>query len=331
MKLARVLLLVLGVVLMGVLIVQNDPAEIFASITRLSWKLGVLICFPSVLVMAFDTLGWRFAFLQDRVRFHTLFGARLAGEAFNLTTPTAALGGEAVKTWLLRGHAPLDESLLSVVVAKSTIMIAQALFLLLGIVLAWLVVLPDSPLLHGMLWLLVLEVLSVGGFVAAQTQGMFGRGQRLLQRLRLRRSGTGETLRQVDRGLASFYRTQPRRLILSIGFHLVAWLLGSIEVYLALHFLGADVSLTTATVIEAFGTAIRFATFMIPASVGAQEGIFVVTFAALGLGSTTGVSFALTRRVREIAWIVAGLIAFAVMRERPARALTPESMGSRPP
>jgi len=327
MKLARALLLVLGVVLMGVLVAQNDPAEIFASITRLSWKLGVLICFPSVLVMVFDTLGWRFAFLHDRVRFRTLFGARLAGEAFNLTTPTAALGGEAVKTWLLRGHAPLDESLLSVVVAKTTIVIAQGLFLLLGIVLAWLVVLPDSPLLRGMLWLLLLEVLVVGVFVVAQTQGMFGKGQRLLQQMRLRRSGSGETLSRVDHGLASFYRSQPRRLVLSIGTHLVAWLLGSVEVYLTLHFLGADVSLPTAIVIEAFGTAVRFATFMIPASVGAQEGIFVVTFAALGLGSTTGVSFALTRRVREIAWIVAGLIAFAVMRETPARTLEPGSTG----
>jgi len=319
MKLLRVLLLALGVVLMGVLVARNDPAEIVASITRLSWKLGVLICFPSVLVMVFDTLGWRFAFLHDRVRFRTLFGARLAGEAFNLTTPTAAVGGEAIKTWLLRGHAPLDESLLSVVVAKSTIMMAQALFLVLGIVLAWLIVLPDSPLLRTMQWLLGLEVLAVGGFVLAQMQGMLGRGHGLLQRLNLRRAGSGETLRQVDRGLATFYRTQPRRLVLSIGFHLVAWLLGSVEVYLALHFLGADVSLTTAVIIEAFGTATRFATFMIPASVGAQEGVFVATFAVLGLGSTTGVTFALTRRVREIAWIVAGLVAFAVMREKPAR------------
>ena len=325
MKLLRALLLVLGVVMMGVLVAQNDPAEVFASIAGLSWKLGVLVCFPSVLVILFDTLGWRYAFLHDRVPFRTLIWARLAGEAFNLTTPTAGVGGEAVKTWLLRGHAPVAESVLSVVVAKTTIMLAQGLFLLLGLVLAWLVALPDSPLLRVMLWILVLEIIGVGGFAVAQTQGLFGRGQRVLQRLHLRRAGSGEILESVDQGLASFYRSHPRRLILSIGFHLVAWLLGSIEVYLTLHFLGVDVSLTTATVIEAFGTAIRFATFMIPASVGAQEGIFVATFSALGLGSTAGVSFALTRRVREIAWIVVGLIAFALMRERPVRTLERES------
>ncbi len=75
-------------------------------------------------------------------------------------------------------------------------------------------------------------------------------------------------------------------------------------------------SLPTATVIEAFGTAVRFATFMIPASLGVLEGGYAATFSALGLGSAVGISFGLTRRVREIVWIAAGLIAFAVMRTR---------------
>ena len=327
MKLVRVSLLMLGLALLGVLVAKNDPAEIFASIGRLSWRLAILVCFPFTLVTLFDTLGWRFAFLHDRVGFGTLLGARMAGEAFNLTTPTAALGGEAVKTWLLRGHAPLDESLLSVIVAKTTIVLAQGVFLLIGIVLAWLVVLPDSSLLYGMLWLLMLEIVAVGAFVAAQNTGMFEGGQRFLQRIGVRLSGSGETLRRVDRGLASFYRREPRRLLLSIAFHFVAWVLGSVEAYLTLRFLGVDVSLTTATVIEAFGTGIRFATFMIPASVGALEGGYAVTFSALGLGSSTGVAFGLARRVREIVWVGAGLIAFAVMRGRPARTSEPTPLG----
>jgi hypothetical protein len=156
---------------------------------------------------------------------------------------------------------------------------------------------------------------------------MFAWGQRLLQRIGVRPSGSGETLRRVDRGLASFYRREPRRLLLSIAFHLVAWLLGSVEAYLTLRFLGVDVSLTTATVIEAFGAGIRFATFMIPASVGALEGGYAVTFGALGLGSSTGVAFGLARRVREIVWVGAGLIAFAVMRGRPARTSEPKPLG----
>ena len=318
MKLLRAGLLVVGVVFLGILVATNDPAAIFGSISRLGWRLAVIACFPFAIITAFDTLGWYLAFLHPRVPFRALLAVRLAGEAFNLTTPTASLGGEAVKAWLLRGRVPLDESVLSVVVAKTTIMIGQGLFLLVGIVITWLAAPPDSRLLGWMLWLLAVEVLAIVGFLLAQIQGGFGWVPRVLGRIGLGRSRHRETVARLDRGLAWFYRKEPRRLVLSIGFHFIAWLLGSLEAYLILNFLGLEVSLETATIIEALGTAVRFATFLVPASLGALEGGFVATFTALGLAPSAGVAFGLARRVREVVWIAVGFAIFAVIRPGPA-------------
>lgn len=318
----KLLLLLFGLALLAVLIVTNNPEEIFASIARLGWRLGVVIVFPFVFVTALDTLGWRFAFATDRVGFATLLRVRLVGEAFNLTTPTAALGGEAVKVWLLRGTVSLDESIPSIVVAKTTITVGQAIFLLVGVVVAWITVLSNSPLLYAMLALFAIEMASLTAFAVAQTRGMFAWTRRLLERFGIRAFGRGETISRVDRGLAWFYQREPRRLALSIGFHFLAWLLGSVEAFLILRFLGIPVSFATATVIEAFGTGVRFVTFMIPASLGALEGGYVATFVALGLGPAAAISFGLVRRVREVAWVVAGLVVFAILRSaaysRPA-------------
>jgi hypothetical protein len=143
---------------------------------------------------------------------------------------------------------------------------------------------------------------------------MFGWSRRLLERLGVRALGHGETLSRVDRGLAWFYGREPRRLTLSIAFHFVAWLLGAVEAFLILRFLGVPVSFATATVIEAFGTGVRFVTFVIPASLGALEGGYVATFIALGLGPAAGISFGLVRRVRELVWVAAGLLLFAMLR-----------------
>ena len=305
----------LGLALLAALVVQNDPAAVLGSIVDLSWRLAIVLCFPVALVTLFDTLGWRFAFLREGVAFRALFASRLAGEAFNLTTP-AAIGGEAVKAWLLRGHAPLDASLASVIVAKTTITIAQGLFLLVGIVVAWRSVLNGSLLLYSMLWLLAVEAVALGLFVLVQTRGMFGWAGGLLDRLGIHAPRGRSTLGRVDDALGQFYRTAPLRLVLSIVFHFVAWLLGSLETWLILKFLGSEVSLATATVIEAFGTAIKVATFLIPASLGALEGGFLATFLALGLSPTTAISFSLVRRVREVVWIAIGLVLFAVMRPR---------------
>jgi len=102
MKLLRALLLVVGLVFLGVLVATNEPAAIFDAVAGLSWRLAVVAVFPFVLVTTFDTLGWKYAFLRDRVAFRTLLAVRIAGEAFNLTTPTASLGGEAIKASTLR-------------------------------------------------------------------------------------------------------------------------------------------------------------------------------------------------------------------------------------
>jgi glycosyltransferase 2 family protein len=310
----RFALLAVGVGTLGFLIADNDPAAILASFQHLGWRLGILIVFPMVLVAFFDAVGWRYAFTRDRVSVWTLLWTRLAGEAFNLTTPTAALGGEAVKAWLLRDRVPLPEAVSSVIVAKTTITIGQGLLLLLGVVLAWTSRAADSRILMAMEWLLALELVALSIFVLAQTRGMASFGGRLLARFGAQRFERHEGLGHVDRALAGFYLRQPGRLALSIAYHFLAWLLGALEAWLILWLLGTPVSLLTATVIEAFGMGIRFATFLIPSSLGALEGGYAATFAALGLGATRGVTFSLVRRVREIVWIAIGLIAFAVLK-----------------
>jgi glycosyltransferase 2 family protein len=307
------------VALLAALVAQNDPAAVLSSITDLSWRLGIVLLFPAVLVALFDTLGWRYAFPNGAPPFTALAVSRLAGEAFNMATPTAAVGGEAVKAWLLRGYAPLDATLASVIVAKTTITLGQGLYFLLGVVVAWQTGLTGSTLLHGMLWLLALEAVALGLFVLVQTRGMLGWSWRMIERFGLRPARGEATLGRVDDALGQFYRTAPVRLGLSIGFHFLAWLMGSVETWLILKFLGTEVSLATATVIEAFGTAIKVATFLVPASLGVLEGGFLATFATLGLSSTTAISFSLVRRLREAVWVAIGLIAFAAMRPREPR------------
>jgi uncharacterized protein (TIRG00374 family) len=302
------------VVTLGFIVAENEPRAIAASLARVGWRLALVMVFPAALVAFLDALGWRYAFTRDVVGLRTLLWTRLAGEAINLTTPTAALGGEAVKTWLLRDRVSLAEAVSSVIVAKTTITIAQGLLLLLGVVLAWTSLAADSRILTAMEWLVTLELVALALFVLAQTRGLAAFGGRVLARLGARRFGRHEGLGRLDRVLAGFYLQQPGRLALSILYHFAAWLLGALEGWLILWLLGTPVSLVTATVIEAFGTGIRFATFMIPGSLGALEGGYAATFSALGLGGTMGVTFSLVRRLREIAWIAIGLITFALLR-----------------
>ena len=305
----RVALLIAGATALVALVIENDPAAILGSITQLSWRLGVVVLLHA-LVAVFDALGWRFAFPAARVPFLRLMAVRLAGEAVNMTTPTAAVGGEPVKAWLLRADAPVGETVASIIVAKTTITVAQGLFLLLGVAVAATRLPSGSPLFLGMVWLLVTETLALSIFLLAQVRGLLGGLGRLVGRVRLPTSlQRVDVLLRANEVLERFYREQPGRLVLSTSAHFLGWLLGVVETLLILHFLGVDASVGTAVVIEALATGIRFVAFFIPAGLGALEGGLLVAFGALGLGPTTALSFSLVRRLREAVWIGVGLVA----------------------
>lgn len=318
MRALKTLFLILGAVVVGVLVYRIGTQPVLETLAKLAWWQFIVVCLPYALIMAVDTLGWRFAFARDRTPFLPLYGARLAGEALNVVTALGSVGGEAVKTWLVRRHVSYEESIPATVIAKTTITMAQALFLLIGIAVAWSVLDVGSVVLHGMLWLLVVEVVAVGGFVAAQVFGLVARGGRLLRTFGvIKDTAYANTL---DTALRGYYLTQWRRLALSVGFHLLGWLLGAAEAFIMLWALGVNPPLLTATVIEALGSGVRFATFLVPASLGALEGANAAAFEALGLGAGVGLAFSFVRRARQIVWVVLGLAVMAVMRSTGSEA-----------
>lgn len=310
----RLGLLVAGAVLLTVLVVRIGWDPILAVLTRLGWWQLALICLPYALVMVVDTLGWRYAFARSQAPFRRLLGARIAGEALNAVTALGSVGGEAVKAWLVRRDVSYRESVPSLIIAKTTITIAQALFLVIGIGLAWagLVIAVDAPILTAMLWLLVVEALAVAGFLLAQILGVVAHTGRLLVWAGVVESA--ESARSLDRALRTYYGEHWRRLALSVGFHLAGWLLGVVETVLILALLAMPASLGTATVIEALGSGVRFATFLVPASLGVFEGANAAAFAALGLGAEAGLAYSLVRRARQAVWIGAGIVLLLVMR-----------------
>jgi glycosyltransferase 2 family protein len=313
--------LVLGLGALAYLIARIGPSSILASLRQLRWWQFILVCLPYAIIMLVDTLGWRFAFPHDRAPFFRLVGARLAGEALNVVTAVGSIGGEAVKAWLAARDVSHEESVASVVIAKTTNVIAQALFLMLGIVITWAVLDVDIDVIGGMLSMLGIEILAVAGFVGVQLFGVVGRGGRLLARFGVLEDASYAG--KLDATLRGYYRREWRRFSLSVGFHFLGWILGVGEAITMLWALGVGPRPVVATVIESFGSGVRFATFFIPASVGAFEAANAAAFGALGIGAGVGLAFSLARRARQVVWICIGLVLLLVMRPTVARAAAP--------
>jgi uncharacterized protein (TIRG00374 family) len=218
----------------------------------------------------------------------------------------------------VRDRLPLAEGLASVVVDKTTTVMGQAALLAAGLGVALLALKPSRTVTIAMAALLAVEIVGVSGFTWVQIRGGIAVAGRILHRLGVGRAESHqELLREVDGRLPRLYRERRGRVLLSALLHTLGWAVGGLEIYVVLTLADIPVSLTTALVLEAVGCAVRFATFMVPGSLGALEGGNVAIFAAFGLPGAAGLSFSLVRRLREATWALIGLGALATFKSRP--------------
>ena len=174
-----------------------------------------------------------------------LFRSKTAGEVVNLTTPAGYIGGEPLKAYLLtKHHVPMVEGLASVVIAKTTKTIAEVLFILLGITLAFWTVDSDGSLGQTVVTALIsvsLLVLVTASLVFAQRQGFFTWLLEFTRKIRLKirfLEAREEKLRSLDRRILEYYRHNRQAVYSSTGLFFLSWMAEALEVYVIIWYLG---------------------------------------------------------------------------------------------
>ncbi|MCE3224120.1 MAG: conserved rane protein of unknown function [Nitrospira sp.] len=325
-------LFVLGALTLSLLVWHIGITRIYEAVTQLGPAAMTVILLPSLLMYLLEAYGWLVTLGQwaNDVPFWRVLAIRTAGEVVNMTTPTAYVGGEPLKAYLLqRQGVPLVEGLASVVTAKTTMTVAQILFILVGIGLGFWLLGAEGSVGQTITAGLVsagLLIFGVGAFVIVQRQGMFTWMLKLLRRLGLRLQfleSREQQLLDLDRTIADFYASRRSAFLLSTGLFLLGWLAEALEVFIIVLSLGQPITVLSAVAIGALSVFIKGGTFFIPGSLGAQDAGNLLLLTAFGYGEVTGMTFALLRRFREFVWIAIGLACLAMMtkgidRSRPA-------------
>jgi uncharacterized protein (TIRG00374 family) len=316
----QTLFLALGLVLFAGLIYGVGLRTVWGALQRLGW-LTPLIVIPYFTSYFVDSIGWLWVLRRcsppavgnplPAPGLLQLFTIRAAGEAVNGITPTAYLGGEPLKAWLLQQHGvPIVPGLASILISKTALMLTQGGFVFLGVLVALHRWGSEIPLPVAALIGLLLGGLTFGLIIGIQHRGLFG----ILLGISRRWSGREALLASweadllaLDDHLRGFYKNRFRDFLVCCGFHFLGWVVGVWEVYLVLWLLGESVDFLSAFSIEALSGVAKLAAVIVPGSLGVQEGGQVVIFAAFGLAAPVAVTFSLLRRGRELLWIGFGL------------------------
>ena len=320
----RAALFLFGLLTFGGLLWHIGPVRIIDAVQDLGAFAIPIVLLPSVLMYAVEAFGWQLTLgaHSRRISFARLFAIRTAGEVVNMTTPTAYAGGEPLKAYLLgRYGVPLVDAMASVVTAKTTMTLAEGLFVAVGIVLTFVAMragvagLPEA-MESSVIVAVALLLAGTAALLALQRRGLFTGLLSLLRRLRIRvrfLESREAKLMALDRAIKNFYEQDRRRFYGAIVAFFLGWLAEALEVYAILFYLGPPPGVAVSISIGALAVLVKGGTFFIPGSVGAQEAGNVMLLLAYGYSDVDGITFALLRRIRELVWIAAGLICLAVL------------------
>ena len=304
----RGILLLLGLALFGWFVQRAGPGEIWRTCAGLGWY-APLTLIPYGIVYIADTIGWRFAFVARALKgigFWTLYRVRWCGEAVNNVVPSAYVGGEAVKVYLLHKRgADAGEAAASVIIGRSLQTLTQVIFIALGSA-AFLSLAPaESGVRKGLMLVLAGSIAAVVALFWLQSRGMFLMIFKALDQFGMRLAmleSRRASLKRIDERVMGFYRGERRRVAASAAGYLGGWLLDTMDILLVSWLVGMPISWTQALAIEAFIGVAKVMGLFVPGAIGVQETGIALVCRLAGLPDALGLSYAIIRRGREVVY-----------------------------
>ena len=290
--------------------------EVLGYLRLAGWGLALTISLEAVARIA-NTFGWwvTIGSLGHGLRFFQLFTARIAGEAIDYVTPSAQLGGQFVMAMMVRRNLEMAAGLSTVVIASLSEMIGQIGFISFALLMSIRLVPRASDFFWAIIGGFVLALGLIGGFLFVQRKRPFS--FLLAAASKLPGIDTEEfkgAADQADEFLLAFYAHHRARLGISCVFYFFAWSLGPVEIYILLKLLHQPASFQIALLVEAAGLLLERATFLIPAKLVSQEGGKALILALLGYPAGIGFAIGFLRRIKEMVWVLLGLVCLFIHR-----------------
>lgn len=263
------------------------------------------------------------------VSFWRIYKLTITGYALNYATPVGGLGGEPYRIMELSKHIDKQHATSSVILYAMMHFFGHFWFWFVSIfIYLALAAVGDLPLTTAIgiilgviiaFCLLAFYIFSKGyrnGLVVktirwiGKIPGLRGWSSRFSQR-------HAEALHNIDTQIASLHGQDKRAFYGSLFLEFFSRVVQSSEVLFMLMLFGIDnggglsgllITYLHSILIVAFTTLFANLIGFLPMQLGVQEGGFVLSIAALGLSAALGIFVSIICRVREIFWIIIGIL-----------------------
>jgi lysylphosphatidylglycerol synthase-like protein len=313
---------ILGSVSLAIIIIRSDPRRLLAEVRASGWTVPAIVgVYGAVYVL--NAIAWRMTMMEPpRISFPRTYMITVSAFAMNYLTPFVSIGGEPFKIVAASQWLGPSRGTASVLNFRLLHIQAHVLVFLSGVVLAFFLV-PRDEVGTGALLAIATLLLVLGGVVfSIHRRGMLESLLDLLvkipvvRRLGRKLEARREALIDIDDQLMAFHRDAPLRYYGALAAEYAARVLSMLEFFFIARGVGTPVSFPVAFLIGSFSSLIVNFFFFIPFNAGTKEGGLYFIFHLLGLPARLGVAAAVISRLRELSWIIIGLLLILATRKR---------------
>ena len=300
--------LLVGIAVSIALIVYNNFSEVAGAVWRVGWGLGFVVAIQ-ILCIVLNAFAWGiFSPLAQPACREILIPARWIRDALNYLLPSAVLGGEVVGVRLLVARGcDINTASASVVADKTLEVVGLFFFALTGIII-FLEHERNSSITHWVISGLVVLSAVLAAFLLSQRLGLLKLADKAILKLAgncgVRYGGENTSIH----GMVWKLYADTGRLIFAALLHTAVWMLGTLQIWTSLYFMGYKIGLLEAFMIESLCQVIISAAFMMPVALGAQEAAYMSVAGLFGIPPPVGLAVSLVQRLKDLLVGIPGLV-----------------------
>ena len=295
--------LLVGVLLFGVLISGVGWSEIWEVLRDFSFSQAFFVLLLTFAFLSASVLRWQIILKRQEcaISFGDAWKAYLAGFSLWFFVPMFPFANELFRASLLkeRHHIELPKGMASVITDRILEVTSNLLMVLAGGIIFLL--LGDRVFYSS-------KIVAVIVFVGVWVFHLFLLYMRLFQKKSIVRLFWKENggAQEAEQEVFRFFQVRNAAFWEGIGLSLLKSVIGIVRAAIIIFFFGKGIALFPA--VTAHGFYYLAILVPIPAALGSHEVLQTLAFGAFGLGTGTGVAFALVVRAVEILFAAAGLI-----------------------
>jgi len=316
---SKIILLLVGIGIFTYLVLDFGLDNVLINLKKTGWYFIPVIGVWGF-VYLFNAFAWRLIIgkSEQKIPFSKIISITISGFAINYLTPSVAIGGEPYRIAELKNVLGTSKAVSVTLLYTMIHILSSFVFWILIILLALVLLTLTTATKIAIIVVLIVFSVVVYFFITRHKKGVVKSLLNItlkipiIKKIAAPLNAKADSLQKVDDQITELYLKRKPDFYSALIWETFARIIGSLENLFILKAIGIDISFPEALYISAVSSFIINIFFFMPLELGSREGGLVLVLKTIGITSSLGIYLGLVNRIRELFWILIGLILIAL-------------------